>query len=100
MRQARHAVVVSEEQGEVEKFSKWDLDITPHRRLIKDGIDLPEFMRKHLQFSNMQRLALDDAFKEEQHPFRVAIVCAMWLTGFDVPSLSTLYLDKPLRLTR
>ncbi|MFC1816695.1 type I restriction endonuclease subunit R, partial [Thermodesulfobacteriota bacterium] len=40
---------------------------------------------------------LDEAFKEESHPFRIAIVCAMWLTGFDVPSLSTLYLDKPLK---
>ena len=45
----------------------------------------------------MQRMALDDAFKAEEHPFRIAIVCAMWLTGFDVPSLSTLYLDKPLK---
>jgi len=42
-------------------------------------------------------MALEDAFKEEEHPFRIAIVCAMWLTGFDVPCLSTLYLDKPLK---
>ena len=97
MRQTLMAVVVSEEQGEVEKFRKWDLDITPHRRLIKEGIDLPEAMRKQPQFQNMQRLSLDDAFKAEEHPFHVAIVCAMWLTGFDVPSLSTLYLDKPLK---
>jgi type I restriction enzyme R subunit len=97
MRQTRTAVVVSEEQGEVEKFRKWDLDITPHRRLIKEGMDLPESMRRLPQFRNMQRLALEDAFKEEQHPFRIAIVCAMWLTGFDVPNLSTLYLDKPLK---
>jgi len=97
MRQTRTAVVVSEEQGEVEKFRKWELDIIPHRRLIKEGIDLPEAMRRQPQFRNMQRLALEDAFKEEQHPFRIAIVCAMWLTGFDVPSLSTLYLDKPLK---
>ncbi len=91
------AVVVSEEQGEVEKFRKWELDITPHRRLIKEGIDLPESMRSKPQFRNMQQMELDDAFKAEQHPFRIAIVCAMWLTGFDVPSLSTLYLDKPLK---
>ncbi|RXE56207.1 DEAD/DEAH box helicase [Methanoculleus taiwanensis] len=97
MRETRMAVVVSEEQGEVEKFRTWDLDITPHRRLIKEGIDLPESMREQPQFRNMQRMALDDAFKEEKHPFRIAIVCAMWLTGFDVPSLSTLYLDKPLK---
>jgi len=97
MRETRTAVVISEEQGEVEKFRNWGLDITPHRRLMKDGMDLPEAMRQQPRFRSMQCLALDDAFKEEQHPFRVAIVCAMWLTGFDVPSLSTLYLDKPLK---
>ncbi len=97
MRQTQMAVVISEEQGEVEKFRKWDLDITPYRRLIKEGIDIPEAMRRQPEFRNIQRLSLDDAFKAEEHPFRVAIVCAMWLTGFDVPSLSTLYLDKPLK---
>jgi len=97
MHQTQMGVVISEEQGEVEKFRKWELDITPHRRLIKEGIDLPEAMRRQPQFQNMQRLSLDDAFKAEEHPFRVAIVCAMWLTGFDVPSLATLYLDKPLK---
>ncbi|MEW8642113.1 MAG: type I restriction endonuclease subunit R, partial [Candidatus Thiodiazotropha sp.] len=97
MRETKAAVVVSEEQGEVDKFRKWDLDITPHRRLIKEGIDLPESMRQNPRFRNMQRMDLDEAFKEKEHPFRIAIVCAMWLTGFDVPSLSTLYLDKPLK---
>ncbi|MCE9684438.1 type I restriction endonuclease subunit R [Halomonas alkalisoli] len=97
MRETRAAVVVSEEQGEEEKFRRWDLDITLHRRLMKEGIALPEAMRELPQFRHMQRMALDDAFKAEQHPFRIAIVCAMWLTGFDVPSLATLYLDKPLK---
>lgn len=91
------SVVISEEQGEVDKFKKWGLDIIPHRKLIKYGIDLPASMREKPQFRNMQRMNMDDAFKEEEHPFRIAIVCAMWLTGFDVPSLSTLYLDKPLK---
>ncbi len=97
MRETRAAVVVSEEQGEVDKFRKWDLDITPHRRLIKEGIELPPNLRADPRFRNKQRMDLDEAFKEEAHPFRIAIVCAMWLTGFDVPSLSTLYLDKPLK---
>ena len=97
MRETRMAVVVSEEQGEVEKFRKWGLDVTPHRRLVKEGMDLPESMRGRPRFRNMRRMALDDAFREEEHPFRIAIVCAMWLTGFDVPSLATLYLDKPLK---
>ena len=97
MKETVAAVVVSEEQGEVDKFSKWGLDIKPHRRLIKEGIDLPESMRSKPRFRNLQRMGLEEAFKEEEHPFRIAIVCAMWLTGFDVPSLSTLYLDKPLK---
>ncbi len=96
-RETRMAVVVSEDQGEVAKFRKWELDITPHRKLIKNGMDLPESMRSKPQFRRKQRMAVDEAFKAEEHPFRIAIVCAMWLTGFDVPSLSTLYLDKPLK---
>src|SRR5581483_10135457 len=87
MKETEIAVVISEEQGEVEKFRQWGLDITPHRRLLKDG----------LLDANGKRLSVEDAFKKDEHPFRVAIVCAMWLTGFDVPSLSTLYLDKPLK---
>lgn len=87
MEETQMAVVVSEEQGEVAKFQKWGLDIIPHRKLIKEG------------FENTagERIDIESAFKKEEHPFRVAIVCAMWLTGFDVPSLSTLYLDKPLK---
>lgn len=97
MRETRMAVVVSEEQGEVAKFRKWDLDITPYRKLMKEGIDLPASMHAKPEYRNMQTMALDDAFKADEHPLRVAIVCAMWLTGFDVPSLATLYLDKPLK---
>lgn len=97
MRETRMAVVVSEEQGEVEKFRKRDLDIKPHRKLIKQGMELPESMRNEARFGDKQRMDLDAAFKEEAHPFRIAIVCAMWMTGFDVPCLSTLYLDKPLK---
>ena len=81
------AVIVSEEQGEVDRFRKWGLDITPHRALIKNGFET----------ADGKRLDVESAFKKEDHPFRIAIVCAMWLTGFDVPSLSTLYLDKPLK---
>lgn len=87
MRETIMAVVVSEEQGEVDKFRKWKQDITPHRKLIKEGFETPDG----------KRLDVESAFKKEDHPFRVAIVCAMWLTGFDVPTLSTLYLDKPLK---
>ena len=87
MRETEMAVVVSDEQGEVDRFKKWDLDILPHRKLMKDGFLLDDG----------SRLDLDTAFKRDEHPFRIVIVCAMWLTGFDVPSLSTLYLDKPLQ---
>jgi type I restriction enzyme R subunit len=87
MKETKMAVIVSEEQGEVEKFRKWGFDITPHRRLIKNGFEL----------SDGTRIDVDSAFKKEEHTFRIAIVCAMWLTGFDVPSLANLYLDKPLK---
>lgn len=87
MRETEIAVVVSDEQGEVDRFRKWGLDIGPHRKLMKDGFLLEDG----------KRLDVETAFKREDHPFRVVIVCAMWLTGFDVPSLSTLYLDKPLQ---
>lgn len=97
MQETRIAVVVSEDQGEVAKFKQWDQDIKPHRELIRNGIDLPVHLREKPEHRNKQRTPLEDAFKESEHPFRIAIVCAMWLTGFDVPSLSTLYLDKPLK---
>jgi type I restriction enzyme R subunit len=87
MRETLAAVVVSEEQGEVDKFRKWDLDIIPHRKLMKEGY----------LGADGRRIVLEDAFKSDEHPFRIVVVCAMWLTGFDVPSLSTLYLDKPMK---
>ncbi|MBS1940230.1 MAG: type I restriction endonuclease subunit R [Bacteroidetes bacterium] len=87
MRGTRMATIFSQEQNEVDKFRKWDLDVLPHRQLMNDGFETPDG----------RRIAVDDAFKKDEHPFRIAIVCAMWLTGFDVPSLSNLYLDKPLK---
>ena len=71
-------VVVSPEQNEIDKFKKLGLDITTHRKKFVDR-------------------DLEKEFKDEQNPFRLAIVCAMWITGFDVPCLSTMYLDKPIK---
>jgi type I restriction enzyme, R subunit len=77
-------VVVSQEQGEVAEFAKWKnfrgepLDIKPHRE-------------------KMVKRDLEKEFKKPDHPFRIGIVCAMWLTGFDVKCLATLYLDKPMQ---
>lgn len=72
------AVVVSHEQNEIDRFEAWGLDIEPHRLKMNDR-------------------NLEKEFKEDDHPFRFVIVCAMWLTGFDVKSLSTLYIDKPMK---
>jgi type I restriction enzyme, R subunit len=71
-------VVISPEQNEIQKFQKWDLDIEPHRE-------------------KMNTQDLETRFKDEEDSFRLVIVCAMWITGFDVPCLSTLYIDKPLQ---
>lgn len=87
MRETQMAVIISDEQGEVKKFADWGLDIVPHRRLIREGFALEDG----------KRIDVEQAFKKREHPFRIAIVCAMWLTGFDVPSLANLYLDKPLK---
>jgi len=72
------SVIISHEQNEIDKFEAWGLDLEPHRL-------------------KMNTRDLEKEFKEENHPFRIAIVCAMWITGFDVKSLSTLYLDKPMK---
>lgn len=94
MRKTEMAVVVSDEQNEVKKFQSWGLDIIPHRKRMKDGFTTKENVAGR---EVEKRLDIETAFKRDDHPFRVVIVCAMWLTGFDVPSLSTLYLDKPLQ---
>ncbi|MBP5398766.1 MAG: type I restriction endonuclease subunit R [Bacteroidales bacterium] len=77
------AVIVSEEADEVEKFKAQNLNIEPHRKkmneITPEGKDI------------------EDRFKDPNDNLRLVFVCAMWLTGFDVPSLSTLYLDKPMK---
>jgi type I restriction enzyme, R subunit len=80
-------IVISEAQNEVADFKKWGFEIIPHRALIKQGFET----------ADGKRVDVETAFKTPEHPFRVAIVCAMWLTGFDVESLSTLYIDKPMK---
>ena len=83
MKTVEMAVVVSEEADEVEKFQAKGLDIIAHRKkmaeITPEGLDI------------------EDRFKDPADPLQLVFVCAMWLTGFDVPSLSTLYLDKPMK---
>ena len=80
-------IIISEAQNEVKDFAKWGFDIIPHRTLMKQGFET----------ADGQRVDVETAFKNPAHPFHVAIVCAMWLTGFDVECLSTLYIDKPMK---
>ena len=78
MEETDMAVVVSQSQNEIGDLDKKGLDIRPHRkRMIEED--------------------LEGKFKDPDDPFRLVFVCAMWMTGFDVPSCSTLYLDKPMR---
>jgi len=72
------ALIVSPGQNEIEQMKAMGLDIVPHRR-------------------RMTSEALDEKFKDPDDPLRLVFVCAMWLTGFDAPSCSTVYLDKPVR---
>src|SRR2546426_3453433 len=72
------AVVVSQAQNEVADMAGKGLDIAWHRqRMIHED--------------------LETKLKDPDDPFRIVFVCAMWMTGFDVPSCSTIYLDKPMR---
>ena len=80
-------IIISEAQNEVADFKKWGFDIIPHRALHEAG----------LRGRRWQARRRRDRVQDPQHPFRVAIVCAMWLTGFDVECLSTLYIDKPMK---
>ncbi len=78
MRSTDMAVVISQSQNEIADMGERGIDIRPYRKRIVEE-------------------DLEEKFKDPQDPFRLAFVCAMWTTGFDVPSLSTVYLDKPLR---
>ena len=78
MRETDMAVVVSQEQNEIQTFQKWGLDILPHRE-------------------RMEKEELDKQFKDGDSRLRIVFVCAMWLTGFDVKTLSCLYIDKPMK---
>jgi type I restriction enzyme, R subunit len=74
------ALIVSPGQNEIEQLQKHGLDIAPHRKRM-----------------NESQPPLDEKFKDPDDPLRLVFLCAMWLTGFDAPSCSTVYLDKPMR---
>jgi type I restriction enzyme R subunit len=78
MKETDMAVVVSQEQNEMQTFQKWGLDILPHRE-------------------RMEKEELDKQFKDDDSRLHIVFVCAMWLTGFDVKTLSCLYIDKPMK---
>ncbi|MFH1328193.1 MAG: type I restriction endonuclease subunit R [Candidatus Bathyarchaeota archaeon] len=78
MEETDMAVVVSQAQNEIQEFRDKGLDIATHRRRIVTE-------------------EMDVKFKDPKDPFRIVFLCAMWMTGFDVPSCSTIYLDKPMR---
>ncbi len=74
------AVMVSlgDNQNEIADMEEFEIDVVPIRERIIHG-------------------NLEDEFKKADSNLRIIFVCAMWMTGFDVPNLSTLYLDKPLK---
>lgn len=65
-------------QNEIADMEKFEIDVKPIRERI-------------------QKEDLEEEFKKADSDLRLIFVCAMWMTGFDVPNLSTLYLDKPLK---
>lgn len=83
MKSVDMAVVISDSKADAERFEKAGLDIKPHI--------------KRLEQLDSQGHDLEYNFKDPEHPLQLVFVCAMWLTGFDAPSVSTLYLDKPMK---
>lgn len=83
MRSKEMAVVISYEDGEDEKFANQGLNIKVHRDKI-NAVDDNGF-------------DIEDHFKDPDHKLSLVFVCSMWLTGFDVPAVSTIYLDKPMK---
>ena len=83
MRGVEMAVVVSEDAGEAERFAKHKLDIKPHR----DRMNALDSKGHDIEYR----------FKDPEDKLQLVFVCAMWLTGFDAPTVSTLYLDKPMK---
>lgn len=82
MRSTDMAVVISESPGDAEKFENEGLNIKPHH--------------DRMNSVNEEGQELQDLFRDETNPLRIVFVCSMWLTGFDSPMVSTLYMDKPL----
>jgi type I restriction enzyme, R subunit len=74
------ALIVSPGQNEIPRMKDLGLDIERHRKRMNDS-----------------QPPLDEKFKDPEDPLRLVFLCAMWLTGFDAPSCSTVYLDKPMR---
>lgn len=83
MQSVEMAVVISDANADEERFAKEGLDISKHKEkmaeITPEGLDL------------------EDRFKTPHDHLDLVFVCAMWLTGFDVKNLSTLYLDKPMK---
>ena len=77
------AVVISDDANDEEKFTNRGLNIQFHRDRIN---------KLDVNGNNVE-----DNFKNPEHPLQLVFVCAMWLTGFDAPTVSTLYLDKPMK---
>lgn len=82
MNDVEMAVVISD-NGNDERFAKLGLDIQKHR--------------DRMNFIDSEGRDIEDQFKEPNNKLQLVFVCAMWLTGFDVKNLSTLYLDKPMK---
>lgn len=81
MRHAEMAVVISEEVKEEKKFTEQGLNIKKHR--------------ERMEYLDERGHDVEYNFKDPEHPLQLVFVCAMWMTGFDAPTVSTLYLDKP-----
>ncbi|SFJ71334.1 type I restriction enzyme, R subunit [Thermoflavimicrobium dichotomicum] len=78
---------------------KWhhdDIDKGTIKVVMTSGADDPEALKKH-HTTKAQRDLLAKRMKNPDDELKIVIVCDMWLTGFDVPCMHTIYIDKPMK---
>lgn len=91
IREADTGVILTEkERKEIKPIAKMNMVMTRSKddpQELWDALGNDEYKRE-----------LDRQFKKVKSNFKIAIVVDMWLTGFDVPELDTMYIDKPVQL--
>jgi len=91
------AIKIAADGAKLNDKEKREIKPMAHIKMIMTrGKDDPKKMYDFLGTKDYRK-ELDRQFKNEKSNFKIAIVVDMWLTGFDVPFLDSMYIDKPIQ---